>query len=37
VSGVTFAFDPDMDPGQRVIESSVKVGGKKLELERVSK
>ncbi|CAB3979105.1 5 -nucleotidase-like isoform X2 [Paramuricea clavata] len=34
VSGVTFAFDPDMDPDQRVIEKSVKVGGKKLELER---
>ena len=34
---MSFAFDPDMEPGQRVIESSVRVGGKNLELERVSK
>ncbi|XP_028410070.1 uncharacterized protein LOC114532703 [Dendronephthya gigantea] len=34
VSGMTFAYDPDMEPGQRVIESSVKVGGKNLELTR---
>ena len=34
---MSFAFDPDMEPGQRVIENSVKVGGKNLELERVSR
>ena len=33
---MSFSFDPDMKPGQRVVENSVKVGGKGLELEMVS-
>ena len=37
ISGMSFSFDPDMEPGKRVIESSVKVGGKNLELELVGK
>lgn len=32
---MSFAYDPDMKPGQRVIASSVKVGGNHLELDRV--
>ncbi|XP_046842801.1 mannosylglucosyl-3-phosphoglycerate phosphatase-like isoform X2 [Xenia sp. Carnegie-2017] len=34
VSGMTFAFDPDMESGERIIESSVKIGGQNLEHER---
>ena len=33
---MTFAFDPDMESGKRIIESSVKIGGQNLEHERVS-
>ena len=36
VSGVTFAFDAEQAPGERVDPRFVKVQGEYLELERVS-
>lgn len=35
VSGVTFSFNPDNAPGERVDKSSVKVNGEPIELNRV--
>ena len=34
VSGISYAFDPDRAPGQRIVPGSVSVGGAPLELTR---
>jgi hypothetical protein len=34
VSGVTFAFDANQPPGQRVVEGSVRLNGERLDRER---
>ena len=36
VAGITYGFDPDKPPGQRVSAKHVKVQGSYLDLDRVS-
>ena len=37
VSGLTFAFDPDQPNGQRIDANLVKIGGKYIDLNEVSR